>query len=166
MNRRTIFIICLFSATLFFGLVYYGWTYRWGGPGDTTVIPPPVLAMPQRAGGLSLEADNFEDGVWADLPAVRVPLLHQISQQPHATALVPEVLVRAFHDGTDAYMLFEWDDDVESRSHETGVFPDGVAVSFSLSDDPPAESIMMGFPSLMNMWLWKAPSLKTKVHLF
>jgi heme/copper-type cytochrome/quinol oxidase subunit 2 len=31
-----------------------------------------------------------------------------------------------------------------------------VAVGFSLAKEPPSESIMMGFQSLMNMWFWKA----------
>ena len=156
MNRRTIAIICLFAAALFLGLVYYGWTYRWGGPGDTTVTPPPVLAMPDHAADLSLDPADFDAAVWSDLPPLTVPLLHQISMQPHATHLVPEVQVRAFRNGTDAYVLLAWDDDAESRTHDTDVFPDGVAVSFSLADEPPAESIMMGFESPMNMWLWKA----------
>ena len=156
MSRRTIAIICLFTVAMFLGLVYYGWTYRWGGPGDTTVTPPPVLAMPTHAADLSLDPADFDAAVWSDLPPLTVPLLHQISMQPHATSLVPELRVRAFRNGTDAYVLLEWDDDAESRTLDTGTFPDGVAVSFSLAAEPPAESIMMGFESLMNMWLWKA----------
>jgi DMSO reductase family type II enzyme heme b subunit len=64
--------------------------------------------------------------------------------------------VRAYHDAKDAYFLLEWEDDVEGRAHDVGEFPDGIAVGFSLADEPPSESIMMGFQSLMNMWLWKA----------
>ena len=69
---------------------------------------------------------------------------------------MPEVDVRAFHNGRDIYFLFEWEDEAESRAHNVGEFPDAVAVAFSLAGTAPSSSIMMGFESPVNMWQWKA----------
>ncbi|MHC4788406.1 MAG: ethylbenzene dehydrogenase-related protein [Planctomycetota bacterium] len=156
MSRRTIFIVCAVFVALFGGLVYYGWTYRWGAPSQVSVQEPPVLAMPRLDSRLTAEQADFEGGPWQRLEPLRVPLLHQVTTAPRGLNLVPELRVRAFHDGHDAYFLLEWDDEAESRVHETARFPDAVAVSFLLAEEPPEGSIMMGFQSLMNMWHWKA----------
>ncbi|MDP6381061.1 MAG: ethylbenzene dehydrogenase-related protein [Phycisphaerae bacterium] len=156
MNRGVIFVIIVLSLALFAGLVHYGWTNRWGGPMDTEVDLPQVLAMPKLEKDLALEPADFEDPVWEDLPVLTARLLHQVTTPPHGTNLVPELDVRTFHNGKEAYFLFEWKDDAEGRSHEVGQWPDAVAVAFSLAKEATPESIMMGFQSPVNIWQWKA----------
>ncbi|MDK1031383.1 MAG: ethylbenzene dehydrogenase-related protein [Planctomycetia bacterium] len=156
MNRGVIFVIIVSSLALFAGLVHYGWTHRWGGPMDTEVEPTPVLVMPLVQKALTLDAEDFDDAVWKELRPLTISLLHQVTVAPTGTSLVPQLDVRAFHNGKEAYFLFEWKDEVEARTHDTGQFPDAVAVAFSLAKEATPESIMMGFQSPVNMWQWKA----------
>ncbi|MBM4034499.1 MAG: hypothetical protein FJ291_22365 [Planctomycetes bacterium] len=156
MRKSSVIILCALTVALFAGLVYYGWANRWGGPPQGGVDPPPELAMPYVECALALGAADFDAAPWKDLAPFRVQLLHQITAAPHATGLVPELRVRAFHDGKDAYFLFEWPDAQESREHGAGHFPDACAVAFSLAPEPPKHSIMMGFESPVNIWQWKA----------
>jgi hypothetical protein len=102
-SRRNVFIISAIVVMLFAGLVYYGWTYRWGAPTEVSIEEPPALVLPRRASTLNLEPGDFDHGVWEELPALSVPLLHQVSSPPHGKHLVPEVHVRAFHDGKNIF---------------------------------------------------------------
>ena len=110
--------------------------------------------MPEKL--QKLEPSDFDDGVWRALSPVTVRLLHQVTTPPRGRTLVPEIDVRAFHNGEDAYFLLEWKDEAESRTHDVKEFPDAAAIAFSLAEDPPSASIMMGFESTVNIWQWKA----------
>lgn len=156
MNRTAVVTISVLTVTLFAGLVYYGWTNRWGGPSESRIEPPSELAMPARPLSLKLEPGDFEAAVWNELPPLTVRLLHQVTIAPRGKNLVPDLQVRAFHNGKEAYFLCEWKDERESRVHELGEFPDACAVAFSLAEEPPKASIMMGFESTVNIWQWKA----------
>ncbi len=170
MKRSAPYLVAGISAVtvaLFLGLAYYGWTHRWGTPADTSIQAPPTLAVPRldRALGLS-SPEAFDNGLWNESGLLRLAakaevehdgvLLHQVTSAPRGANLVPSVDVRAFHDGANIYFLFEWPDDVESRVHDVGTWPDAVAVAFSLAEEPPDASIMMGFQSVVNIWQWKA----------
>lgn len=159
MKTSVVILICLVVIIGFAGLVNYGWTHRYGGEMDTTLQETLVLAMPRMDQDLDLAPDDlavFDAGAWEKLEPLAVPLLYQVTTHPHGQNLVPKVDVRAFHNGKDAYFLFEWKDQASSRVHDTAEFPDCVAVGFSLAKDPPSESIMMGFRSPVNIWQWKA----------
>ncbi len=156
MNRGVVILISVVTLTIFVGLVNYGWQNRWGGEMDTEIIAPLDLAMPLREEKLELAPEDFDSPLWQALEPVKVPLLHQITAAPHGTNLVPELSVRAFHNGSDAYFLFEWPDDEAGYVHDTAQWPDAVAVAFSMAKEPPAASIMMGFEEPLNMWQWKA----------
>ena len=156
MSRGVVWSICIISVLFFAGLVYYGWTHRWGGPMDTTVVEPAVLTMQRLDKTVTLDSPDMDAGIWEELAPVTIPLLHQVTAPPRGTTLVPRLDVRAFHDGRQAYFLFEWKDDEESRTHGVAEFPDCVAVAFSLAKDTPNHSIMMGFQSPVNIWQWKA----------
>ena len=156
MNKTVVILISLVCLVFFAGLLHYGWTNRWGGHMDTTIQDPLVLAMPQLDKDLTLIAEDFHDDVWQELNPLTVPLLHQITVVPWAKGLVPKVEVRAFHNDREAYFLLEWSDQTASRVHDTGKFPDGVAVAFPLSSETTPSSIMMGFQSPVNIWQWKA----------
>jgi cytochrome c oxidase subunit 2 len=157
-KRSTTYLVAGISAVtvaLFVGLAYYGWAYRWGTPADKSIQEPATLAVPRLDRAMALDApEAFDDALWKDMVAVE--LLHQVTSPPRGTHLVPSVDVRAFHDGANIYFLFEWPDDVESRVHDVGTWPDAVAVAFSLDEEPPEGSIMMGFQSVVNIWQWKA----------
>jgi DMSO reductase family type II enzyme heme b subunit len=156
MTRSTVILISVLCVIAFVGLAYYGWTHRWGGDMYTEVTPPLVLPMTRADKGLALEPAAFDDGVWETLKPLTVPLLHQVTTAPRSKHLVRQMNVRAFHNAKDAYFLFEWKDDAPSRVHETGVFPDGVAIGLPLDNKKPTSSIMMGFRSPLNIWQWKA----------
>ena len=156
MNKSVVILISLLCLVFFAGLLHYGWTNRWGGHMDTTIQDPLVLAMPRLEKDLTLIAEDFHDDVWEVLNPLTVPLLHQITVVPWAKNLVPTIEVRAFHNGQDAYFLLEWSDQTASRVHDTGRFPDSIAVAFPLSPETTPSSIMMGFQSPVNIWQWKA----------
>ena len=156
MSRGVIFLVCLLAVVIFAALVHYGWTHRWGDPTPGSFTEPAVLAMPQVARTLELAPGDFDSDAWTTIAPATVSLLHQVTVAPWGKNLVPTIDVRAFHDGKDAYFLLEWQDQAESRTHDTGEFPDGVAVGFSMEKEPPSASIMMGFQSLVNIWQWKA----------
>ena len=156
MSRRTVVAISLLVVGIFAGLVYYGWTHRWGGQMDTTVEPYLTLHMPQMDKELALTPEDFDDGVWQEMQPVTVRFMHQVTSVPHGKNLVPEVDIRTFHNGKEAYFLFEWKDPVPSSVHDIEKFPDAVAVALSMGKDPPVSSIMMGFESPINIWHWKA----------
>ncbi len=156
MKRGVVILISVLCVVAFAGLVVYGWQHRWGGRMDTTVQPPLVLTMPKLDRTLTLAPEDFDDDVWQTLPALEVPMLHQITKVPHSRDLVPIVTVRTFHNGSDVYFLLEWGDTTHSGVHDIEEFPDSVAVGFPLGGEPPSESIMMGFQSLVNIWQWKA----------
>ena len=164
MNRRSVVLLISVAAVyIFASLAYYGWKNRWGAPMDTTVEAPLVLTMPHMNKQLQLVESDFDDSVWQTLQPVTVQMLHQITVAPRSTkSHIPEVTVRAFHNGKKAYFLFEWADESPSRVHDISEFPDCVAVGFSLDKAPPSTSIMMGFQSTINIWQWKA-NLDAKV---
>lgn len=156
MRKSVVILISVVTLALFIGLVHYGWTHRWGGTMDTTVEEPAVLSMPYVDKELTLELDDFAGGPWQELSPLTVSLLHQVTVAPWGRSLVPTVEIRAFHNGKEAHLLFEWQDEAPSRGHDVAQFPDGVAVAFLLSPEPPEASIMMGFRSVVNIWQWKA----------
>ncbi len=157
MNRRSVvLLISVACVYIFASLAYYGWKNRWGAPMDTTVEAPLTMAMPYLDKQLQLAVEDFDDSIWQTLQPVTIQMLHQISVPPRAKTIVPQIDVRAFHDGKDAYFLIEWKDDAPNRVHGIGEFPDAVAAGFSLDEDPPSASIMMGFQSPLNVWYWKA----------
>jgi heme/copper-type cytochrome/quinol oxidase subunit 2 len=156
-QRITVVVgISVLSLALFVGLVYYGWTHRWGALATIDIKEPLELAMPRLEHALELEPGDFDHNVWQELSPLTIPLLHQISAIPRARNLVPELGVRAFHNGQEAYVLLEWKDEVESRAHDVAEFPDAAAIAFSLAEEPPSASIMMGFEAPVNVWQWKA----------
>lgn len=156
MKRIVVVLISLITLTVFGGLVYYGWQNRWGHSDQYTLKDPPVLAMLRRDDSLKLEPGDFDHAVWKQIEPLTVDMLHQVTSPPWSKTLIPKVDIRAFHNGTDAYFLFEWKDEVENRRHAIAQFPDAVAVAFSLVEDPPTSSLMMGFDSPINIWQWKA----------
>lgn len=158
-------VVYLFTGLLVVGfaaMLFYGWTNKFGPPvAESHAEEPLVVSIGQLERSLTLAPNDFDDDVWSELTPVKVPLLYQVTAIPWPSDLVPELAVRAFHDGDNAYFLLEWEDEVESRFHDVGIFPDGVAISFSLANDTPPESIMMGFKETVNIWMWKA-SLDTQ----
>ena len=60
MRKSVVILISVGSLVFFSGLVYYGWTHRWGGTMDTTLEEPLVLAMPQMDKELTLQLDDFD----------------------------------------------------------------------------------------------------------
>ena len=156
MKKRTVLLISLVAVAGFAGLVYYGWSNRWGAPMTRGLQKAPVVKVPQLDRSVDLEPSAFTDGLWTELQPTTVELIHQLTWKPWGDSLIPEMQVRAFHNGEDVYFLLEWEDDAETLEHGVNQFPDAAAVGFPLSDEPPGTSLMMGFLTPLDIWEWKA----------
>lgn len=108
-----------------------------------------------------------ENPVWDSVPEENValqptPLVLQPSeyvQVKWATlrhGVIPEVRVRAAHNGDLLCFRLEWDDPTDdSRPNDTANFPDQAGVMLPIGADAPiAEMGLPGQP--VNMWLWRA----------
>lgn len=97
-----------------------------------------------------------EDGVWAKVSPMTVPLSGQIITrpvwpEPSARALT----VRSLHNGTEMAFLLEWQDNTKNDRLTPGTFRDGVAIGLPLGDAP--SFFCMGqLDHYINIWHWKA----------
>jgi len=156
MKRPVLLAIMALSGLIFAGLVIYGWTYRYGAPKVTEPEQFQRLRVPYVGRQLELASDAVTAAVWQELPRLEVPLMHQITEKPWPRGLTPAVRVQAYHDGEDIYFLLEWDDDRPDQTVTIEAFADACAVLLPMKPDAPAQSIMMGFSSLSNIWHWRA----------
>ncbi len=156
MSKRLAVVIGIVAVALFGGILYYGWAHRWGGPPAEQLQQPLVMEVPYIDSTPALEPDDFEGKPWSTLTPVTVPLVHQVTWRPWGRDLTPEVRVSGFHNGSEAYFLLEWQDPVESRTHDVSAFPDAVAMAFPLAAEERPPSLLMGFLSPIDIWHWKA----------
>jgi len=93
-----------------------------------------------------------DDGVWATVAEVRVPLMPLWWHDGHVDA----VRVKAVHDGHRLAFLFEWNDSTQNvEGIRQRSFPDGAAVQLTANASPPL--FAMGAPGkAVNIWHWKA----------
>ncbi|TKB64647.1 MAG: hypothetical protein E8D47_10900 [Nitrospira sp.] len=97
-----------------------------------------------------------EDGDWAKVSPMTVPLSGQIITrpvwpEPSARALT----VRSLHNGTEMAFLLEWQDNTKNDRLTPGTFRDGVAIGLPLGDAP--SFFCMGqLDHYINIWHWKA----------
>jgi hypothetical protein len=139
-------------------LIYLALTPGRGRPAAAEAAAPAqqIVRVAYRPQTLALDRDAFSPPTWKELPIAAIPLKHQVTAIPWGKATVPEVRVRAFHNGKQIYIRFEWEDDTENRQVAQNSFSDACAVMFPLNGDPRPESIMMGFLEPANIWSWKA----------
>ncbi len=88
MTRISVYLIIIVFVIGFSCLVYYGWTNRWGGSMDNTILErqPLVLTMPQIDKELTLGPTDLDDEIWKQLSPLAVPLLHQITVVPWSSS--------------------------------------------------------------------------------
>ncbi len=107
------------------------------------------LVARRRRGALPIDNPNAD--AWLDLDHFVVALLMQQITPPHAAELaVPEIWVRAMHNGTDIAFHLEWGDKVIDDIDKMAAFRDAVAVQLPVTDEAdataPKTSVTMGLP--------------------
>lgn len=105
------------------------------------------LVAHRRNGALPI--DNPSADAWLDLDHYVVPMLMQQVTTPQPSELaVPELWVRAMHNGTDIAFHVEWGDAVVADIDKMAAFRDSVAVQLPVADEPdataPKTSVTMG----------------------
>jgi len=96
-----------------------------------------------------LPVDDPDNEAWLSLDHFVAPLLMQQVAPPQVSELaVPELWVRALHNGTDIAFHIEWGDAVVNDIEQMSRFRDAVAVQLPVADEPdaaaPQTSITMG----------------------
>jgi DMSO reductase family type II enzyme heme b subunit len=151
-------IISLISVGLiiFFGaLVYYGLRHARGVPTKIEKIERVTLEVPfinkeiDLTGGISPE-------FWNPLSAKEIKLVYQLMVLPWPRALIPTIILKAFHNQKDIYFYIQWKDENQDWILAQNKFSDACAIMFPLGKDVQPSSIMMGFLGRANIWQWKA----------
>ncbi|MDA2913510.1 ethylbenzene dehydrogenase-related protein [Acidobacteriia bacterium AH_259_A11_L15] len=93
-----------------------------------------------------------EDALWESVPSARVPLMPLWWHEGY----IPEVRIKAVHDGHRLAFRLEWDDPTrDAGAIEQQKFSDGAAVQLTANASPPL--FAMGVPGEpVNIWHWKA----------
>ncbi|MCK9486477.1 MAG: ethylbenzene dehydrogenase-related protein [Dehalococcoidia bacterium] len=105
--------------------------------------PEPATHVVARRHEGDIPADH-QHRAWARAQAWVVPLLVQNLVAPHAPALViPELRVRALHNGERIALLVEWADDAEDAVDSMARFRDAVAVQLPV-DTATTPGVTMG----------------------
>lgn len=105
------------------------------------------LVAHRHSGPLPIDAPNSE--AWLDLDHFPVTMLMQQITPPHPSELaVPELWVRAMHNGTDIAFHLEWGDAVVNDLDKMVAFRDSVAVQLPVAPEAdaaaPKTSVTMG----------------------
>lgn len=96
-------------------------------------------------------------GVWTRRPTMIVPLLRQNIATPNAQELViPEIKVRALHNGTDIAFHLEWADATKDEIDAIARFHDAVAVQLSVDAGNEAPIMMGGQQAPVHILQWRA----------
>lgn len=118
--------------------------------------PATSLICAYRAGDLPIDPVSR---VWSRRPAMDVTTLPQNMVQPHVPALtVPNLKVRALHNGQQIAFHIEWADDSKDEISGIARFHDAVAVQMAAdATNESATSIVMGSPDHpVHILQWKA----------
>ncbi len=105
---------------------------------------------------------SVEDGAWAKVPVVLVPLVLQDMVEPRLLVVsTPEVRVRALTDGERVAFLLEWDDATGDDMPKPSQFSDACAVQLpaaSTADVPAPQMGEPGRPVEVSYWraAWQA----------
>ena len=154
MKKSSVVLISLVISTILGAFVWYGVRHARGIP---VVIDEPqalLLKVPHIDQEIDLTKGIAEG--WESLAFKELELMYQVMVFPWPARGLTDLAVKAFHNGKDIYFYLEWKDDTEDRGVEINTFPDATAVMFSLTDDAPPSTLMMGFLGQANIWHWKA----------
>lgn len=156
-NKVIVVILILLTLGVFGGLVYYGWTHRYGSAETYQLQEPRLLAVSyQPEEELTLKPEDVFAEIWQNVPSIGLMLMHQVTELPWPRELIPVVKVQAFHNGEDIYFKMTWQDDHADATVSLDEFTDGCAVAVPMDANAPVPSIMMGFSSPVNIWHWQA----------
>jgi DMSO reductase family type II enzyme heme b subunit len=160
MKRAIIFAIITASIGLFVLGTYHA-LFRYRTFPASAAPPAEALEVPFIAAELS--ADGIRDGVWLKLAGKDVKLSPQVTAVPWGAPNVPQVNIKAFHNGRQIFFRLEWEDSTEDRNLGRNIFSDACAILFPFEEEPPPQALMMGFSGGANIWQWKA-ARDAKVH--
>lgn len=155
MKKTKVLLIIIILGISFTVTIYYGFRYARGVPVTSKELERIVLEVPFIDQEIDLTEDISLD-IWDNISPVEIKLTYQIMVLPWPKGGVPEIMVKAFHDGEDIYFYFEWTDDTEDTSIGRNQFSDAGAIMFPIGDKVQPSTIMMGFLGRANIWHWKA----------
>lgn len=155
MKKTTVILIIIIAGISFAALVYYGFRYARGVPVIIEKSERTILEVSFIDKDIDLTKD-IALPTWDDIAPVEIKLTYQIMILPWPKGGVPDITVKAFHDGKDIYFYFEWRDDTEDTTVGTKQFSDACAIMFPMGDKVQRSTIMMGFLGRANIWHWKA----------
>lgn len=155
MKKLIIYGIIAVSIGLFAVGSYYAlFRYRTFPP--VAAKSPEVLDVPWVSETVELTIEGAQHPLWERLPGKEIPLLPQVTAVPWGKASIPQVSVKAFHNGQQIFFRFQWRDMTEDRQVGQNTFSDACAIMLPLDENPPPHSLMMGFLNRANIWAWKA----------
>lgn len=155
-------IITLVSALIivgFIALVHQAYTNRRGAPVEGHHEKPKiVLHVPYHDEIIDFKNEAFTRSPWDRLEGVTLSLHYQVTITPWSSNLIPDLNVKAFHNGKTIYFKLAYPDSTKNDEISIATFSDGASVMFPLAkhDSVNPESIMMGFQGRVNIWHWRA----------
>lgn len=98
------------------------------------------------------------DSVWAELPAVTVPLQQQYMVEPRLDpeGMIPSIIVRSMHNGSQLGFHLSWADPARDNVEAAARFRDSVAVQLPVDATGPV-GVVMGQPQRpVHLLHWRA----------
>lgn len=158
--KRILILVLSAGIVIFFGVsVWYAYVHKRGVPGEK---PPEtqkvLLQIPYLNKKIDLEETIFNPQLWNEMKGVDVKLVYQVTVTPWGTSLIPDLNVKAFHNGKEIYFKLKYRDTTKNDTISMATFSDGASIMFPLGDSDriKPESIMMGFQGKVNIWHWRA----------
>ena len=122
--------------------------------GQVSAEGPDGIRAVYRAEGVPVRPD---DAAWRGAPEHTIALMAQLMLPPRGGGSVSKVAVRAFHDGSQLALRFDWADATEDREVGVDRFRDAFAVAFPTTQGETLPSPFMGDPEHpINIWQWTA----------
>jgi hypothetical protein len=117
-------------------------------------LPTPSEVLAKRVSQLPL--DDPLSPLWSEVPEHTEKLLLQDQTDPKQTSVsIPEIRIRAMHDGSWLAVRLEWEDSTKDVMTDVNRFSDGVALQFPMNaggDVPDAAMGLKGKPVRIHHW--------------
>lgn len=157
--KKILTVVLSAGIVIFFGaLVWYSYVHKKAAPVEKTKSRKVLLQIPYINKKVALNERVFDPRPWNGIKGANLKLVHQATVTPWGTSLIPDLNVKAFHNGKDIYFKLKYKDKTKNDTISTATFSDGASIMFPLgdSDNVKPESIMMGFQGKVNIWYWRA----------
>lgn len=156
-KKILVFVVSTVIVLVFAVLVYHAYLHRRGAPLAMPAEPEKALLRVHYLNkAVNLRKNQIDFRIWENVDGLDLKLTYQVTIAPWGQALVPNLKVKAFHNGKDIFFKISYVDKTKNDTIAMSEFSDGVAVMFPLGDTANPESIMMGFQGKVNIWHWRA----------